>query len=78
MQKQYWVIGGEYRDTDFDDMDPATSTVHGPFRDYDEANRVWRERSMATRWQHNTRYAVVVSAPNPRTLTTTSTSAGRA
>jgi len=53
MQKQYWVIGGEYRDTDFDDMDPAISTVHGPFRDYDEANRVWRERSMATRWQHN-------------------------
>ena len=70
MQKQYWVIGGEYRDADFDDMDPATSIVHGPFRDYDEARRVWRERSVATRWRHRTRYAIVVSARNPRTQTT--------
>jgi hypothetical protein len=75
MQKQYWVIGGEYRDTDFDDVDPATSTVHGPFHDYDAANTVWRECSIATRWQYNMRYVIVASEPNPRTPTTTSTSA---
>jgi hypothetical protein len=77
MRKQYWVIGGEYRDADFDDMDPATSIVHGPFRDYDKAYAVWRERSVATRSQYHTRYTIVVSAPNPRAQTTTPPSAGR-
>jgi len=65
-QKQFWVIGGEYRDAEFHDMDLTTSSVHGPFRDYEEANTVWRERSIQTRSQHHMRYAIVVSAPNPR------------
>ena len=47
-------------------MDLSTSSVHGPFRDYDEANLVWRERSTQTRAQHAMRFAIVVSAPNPR------------
>ena len=68
MPKQFWVIGGEYRDADFHDMDPATASVHGPFTDYESANQVWRERSMETRAKHYMRYAIVVSAPNPRTL----------
>jgi hypothetical protein len=66
LPKQFWVIGGEYLDDDFHDIDLATSTVHGPFHDYDEANAVWRERSMETKSQHHMRYAIVVSAPNPR------------
>mgnify|MGYP001411276137 CR=1 FL=1 len=67
MQKHFWVIGGEYRDPEFHDLDLATASVHGPFSDYDEANLIWRERSMETRAQHYMRYAIVVSAPNPRT-----------
>ena len=67
MPKQFWVIGGEYRDPDFHDMDLATASVHGPFGDYEAANTVWRERSMETRAKHYMRYAIVVSAPNPRT-----------
>jgi Domain of unknown function (DUF4170) len=66
MQKQFWVIGGEYRDADFQELDLSTSSVQGPFLDYDEANHVWRERSMQTRAQHSVRFAIVVSAPNPR------------
>ena len=66
MQRQFWVIGGEYRDPEFQDLDLSTSTVHGPFRDYDEANLVWRERAMQTRAQAAMRFAIVVSAQNPR------------
>jgi|HubBroStandDraft_6_1064221.scaffolds.fasta_scaffold747545_2 hypothetical protein len=66
MQRQFWVIGGEYRDPEFKEMDLSTSSVQGPFRDYDEANLVWRERSTQTRAQHAMRFAIVVSAPNPR------------
>jgi hypothetical protein len=66
MLKQFWVIGGEYRDPEFMEMDMSTSSVHGPFRDYDEANHVWRERSMQTRAQAAMRFAIVVSAQNPR------------
>jgi len=69
--KQFWVIGGEYRDPEFHDMDLATSSVHGPFHDYEEANLVWREHSMQTRSQHHMRYAIVCSAPNPRAMATT-------
>jgi Domain of unknown function (DUF4170) len=66
MPKQFWVIGGEYRDTDFNEIDPATSHVFGPFGDYDSANVVWRERSMEHRAKAYVRYAIVCSAPNPR------------
>ena len=65
MQRQFWVIGGEYHDLAFQDMDLSTSTVHGPFNDYEEANLVWRERSNETRAQAAMRFAIVVSAQNP-------------
>lgn len=68
MTKQFWVIGGEYRDPEFHDLDLTTSSVHGPYPNYEEANQVWRERSMETRSKHHVRYSIVVSAPNPRTM----------
>jgi len=65
MSKQFWVIGGEYRDSDFHEIEPETSRVFGPFRSYDEANQIWRQRSEMSRSRAYTRYSIVASAPNP-------------
>ncbi|CAN1570983.1 Protein of unknown function DUF4170 [Rhabdaerophilaceae bacterium] len=65
MAKQFWVIGGEYRCVEFQDVVPGTEQVFGPFLSYDEANQVWRERSIASRSSATTRYSIVASAPNP-------------
>lgn len=41
----YYVIGGEYVDTSWSEW-AGTPEVLGPFFKKDEAERVWRERSM--------------------------------
>lgn len=65
MAKQYWVIGGEYQCVEFQEVVPGTARVFGPFSNYQEADQVWRERSVASRSSATTRYSIVASAPNP-------------
>ncbi|MBN8533334.1 MAG: DUF4170 domain-containing protein [Rhizobiales bacterium] len=65
MAKQFWVIGGEYQCVEFQEVVPGTARVFGPFSSYQEANEVWRERSVASRSSATTRYSIVASAPNP-------------
>ncbi len=59
MPKQFWVIGGEYQCVEFQEVVPGTARVFGPFENYDEANQVWRERSLASRSSATTRYSIV-------------------
>tara|TARA_R110002110_G_scaffold88584_7_gene230834 strand:- start:6568 stop:6780 length:213 start_codon:yes stop_codon:yes gene_type:complete len=54
----YYVIGAEYRDTDFQNLVPGTSAVHGPF-DKARADKVWQEMSMARVDECMVRYRVV-------------------
>lgn len=65
MAKQFWVIGGEYNCVEFQEIVPGTTRVFGPFSSYQDANDVWRERSVASRSSATTRYSIVASAPNP-------------
>lgn len=65
MTKQFWVIGGEYNCVEFQEVVPGTARIFGPFASYQEANEVWRERSLASRSSATTRYSIVSSAPNP-------------
>jgi hypothetical protein len=49
MAKKYWVIGGEYADTDFITMaDGGMPERHGPFNVYEDAKDVWARLS----WTH--------------------------
>jgi uncharacterized protein DUF4170 len=46
---RYWVVGGEYSDTRFEELAPGTTAErYGPFSSYDEAYRVWQARARAT------------------------------
>ncbi|MCA0400179.1 MAG: DUF4170 domain-containing protein [Proteobacteria bacterium] len=65
MPKQYWVIGGEYNCVEFQEVIPGTARVFGPYVDFEQANQVWRERSLASRSSATTRYTIVSNAMNP-------------
>ena len=61
MPKQFWVIGGEYRNTEFHQLIDGTGRVHGPFTSYAEAKAKWSERALASRHEATTRYTIVAS-----------------
>jgi hypothetical protein len=55
---QFWVVGGEFRDTDFNRLaGPAEAT--GPFADYETAFKEWERRSMEMKRHAHVRYTIV-------------------
>ena len=66
MPNQYFVIGGKYRDLDFNELIEGTSHVLGPYQAFEEAQRIWKERSVESRSEACTRYAIVKNAADPR------------
>jgi hypothetical protein len=60
------VIGGQNRDKGFTDLINGTSRVEGPFRNYSDAERVWKSHTEETRSDAQTRYTIVTCAANPR------------
>ncbi|MBP5856497.1 DUF4170 domain-containing protein [Marivibrio halodurans] len=44
---EFWVVGGEYTDTDFQAMKPGTEERLGPYSRYEDAEKVWKQKSMA-------------------------------
>jgi hypothetical protein len=44
---EYWVIGGEYTDTDFQELKAGTEERLGPYASYEAAERVWKQKSMS-------------------------------
>lgn len=54
----YYVIGAEYKDTDFRDLVPGTSEVYGPFEKA-AADKQWQQLSMSHVDECMVRYRVV-------------------
>lgn len=45
---EYWVIGGSYTGTDFNELANGEAEEKlGPFDSYEEAQAVWKQKSMA-------------------------------
>jgi hypothetical protein len=63
MSKQYWVIGGEYADTRFEQLVNGGARALGPFASYDVALMAWREIAIATRSLAHTRYTIAADLP---------------
>jgi hypothetical protein len=59
MPKQFWVIGAEYRDTEFIEPVEGSSTLLGPYASYEQARRTWQERSQSSRHAATRRYTIV-------------------
>jgi hypothetical protein len=65
MAKQFFVIGGEYKDADFNEPEDGSQHVLGPYFSYEEAQDVWKQRSEASRSKAYARYQIVASAHHP-------------
>jgi hypothetical protein len=57
MQK-YWVVGGEYRDTQFKVPLAGKEDWVGPFGSYDKAKAEWSRLAWATVDDAHTRYRI--------------------
>jgi hypothetical protein len=44
--ESYWVVGGRYKDTAFQEIEGEQEERYGPYTDYDEAHDVWRSKSL--------------------------------
>ena len=60
MGQRYWVIGGEYADTAFNQIEPGSESVHGPFNDELRARTEWQRLTFRDRCGATTRYAICV------------------
>lgn len=55
---RFWVIGGEYRSLDFDEIVDGTQIVLGPFDRRDVAERNWRDISEQHRTPCTVRFTI--------------------
>ena len=58
MTRRYWVIGAEYRDSDFAALVPGTEKMTGPFADERKARTEWTRLSCCPGSKATTRYSI--------------------
>ena len=58
MTHRYWVIGGEYRDCQFDEVVPGTEEISGPFPDPMLARKEWQRLALRDHLGATTRYVI--------------------
>ena len=64
--KRYWVIGGNYADTEFDRMqDGGSEQKYGPFKTYEEAKAEWQRRAWGSVDNACARYRIEEDAGDP-------------
>jgi hypothetical protein len=56
---RYWVVGGEFRSAEFDELIGGTGRMWGPFDMRSDAESVWREESELYRSSCCTRFTIV-------------------
>ena len=58
-ERRYWVIGGEFVNADFAELNAGTARVFGPFASREEAETIWRDVSRRHGHEFQMRFAVV-------------------
>ena len=62
MAQKYWVIGGEYRDCQFDEVVPGTEEISGPFPNPTRARTEWQRLTFRDRLAATHRYVITHEA----------------
>jgi hypothetical protein len=62
MGQRYWVVGGEYRDCQFDEVVPGTEEISGPFPDSNRAQTEWTRLTFRDGLGATTRYVITQEA----------------
>jgi hypothetical protein len=60
--QRFWVVGGEYRSLDFDQIIDGTARVIGPFVDRRDAEHAWRDVSEQHRHRCAVRFSIAQEA----------------
>jgi len=63
-RRLYFVWGGVFRDSTWQELEPGAEESHGPFHDAETAERVWRDQ-MRRRVDTALYRLFVVEAPRP-------------
>ena len=63
MTYRYWVIGGDYSDCRFQDIDPGTAIMHGPYDNEVKARTEWQRLTFRDHCGATTRYSICME-PN--------------
>jgi hypothetical protein len=58
MGMRFWVVGGEYRSFEFEELMEGTERVFGPFASRSAAEAVWRDTSERHRAQSTVRFTI--------------------
>lgn len=57
---QYWVVGGVYADTSFEQLD-GKPNVYGPFCSYEDARHIWEKKTVESKPVALARFSIAVS-----------------
>lgn len=60
MGQRYWVIGGHYCDCRFNELEPGTEVIHGPYYDELKARMEWQRLTFKDRCAATERYSICV------------------
>ena len=58
-EQRYWVIGGNYRDLDFNALRNGSETILGPFSCEDDARCEWKRVSFEHKSNATARFLIV-------------------
>ncbi len=58
MRQRYWVIGGKYRSCAFDQIEPGTERISGPFGDELKARTEWQRLTFRDHCGATERYTI--------------------
>jgi hypothetical protein len=56
---RFWVVGGDFRSLNFDEIVSGTERLLGPFVTRGEAEHAWRDVAERTRSRCTTRFTIV-------------------
>ena len=60
MGQRYWVIGGEFSDCQFGQLEPGTAKISGPFNEELTARTEWQRLTFRDHCGAATRYTIAV------------------
>ena len=60
MEQRYWVVGGQYADCRFSELEPGTEKISGPFYDAVKARMEWQRLTFRDHCAATERYSICI------------------
>ena len=60
MKQRFWVVGGQYADCRFSELEPGTEKISGPFYDAVKARMEWQRLTFRDHCAATERYSICI------------------